>query len=211
MIRSPKMPCELTTSRSIKVGCTPGGSSYNPRPMGFHQLLGNLRAHAPFTCSGVEGKRFGDRTGDRAVHIEVLGHDELCIGRCRALNNSGVHRRQKRCPVGIGRVDTVVDDSRILARLACESQCTAACLSRLRRSAVPLLCRCIQPGERAFSVRGVRASQRDQRVRCQRRHAIHRENHRVLSSDTPSDTDSCTCWKNEMSKGATCSGISACG
>src|SRR5258708_17694541 len=84
-------------------------------------MLGHLRAHRPLTSGGVERKRLGDGTGDRAIHIEILGYDELRIGRCRTLENGGVHGRQKRGPVSIGRVDTVVDDGRILAHLACES------------------------------------------------------------------------------------------
>jgi len=94
-----------TSSRSVEVGGAPGGRSHDSRLMGCHQILGHLRAHSPLACGGVEGKRFGDGTGDRAVQIEILGHDELRMGR--TFENGGVHGRQKRSPVGIGRVALV--------------------------------------------------------------------------------------------------------
>jgi hypothetical protein len=87
--------------------------------MGRHQILGHLRATLRVVV-GWEGSA-SVMEPETGPYIRILGHNELCIGRCRALKNGGVHGRQKRCPVGIGRVDTVVDDSRILAHLACES------------------------------------------------------------------------------------------
>jgi hypothetical protein len=59
-----------------------------------------------------------DRAVHLAVHIKVLGDDQLGAGAGRALQNAGLQRRKFLCPLEVARLSALVDNGRALANLA---------------------------------------------------------------------------------------------